>query len=70
MTNYIGDNIGFISDRTRFGGLIYFSDFDTNPGAGTKNMADRIARDLRFDEQCRKNIEARDRFKTQKNNEV
>lgn len=47
-------------DHTTFGGRIYLSDFET--GYREKNnkrgstIAQRIASDKRFDEQCRKNI--------------
>lgn len=41
------------TDNTIFGGLICLSDFDTNSPRG--NIAERIERDRRFDEQCRKN---------------
>ena len=48
---------------------IYESDFNTETGRATKtpSWADRIAADWRFDEQCRKNIEARNRRKEDKN---
>lgn len=42
------------SDHTKFGGIIYPSDFNTNHASGT--IAERISRDLKFDEQCRRNI--------------
>lgn len=45
------------SDHTRFGGIIYPSDFNTNYSDG--NFASRIEQDKKFDEQCRKNIECR-----------
>lgn len=41
-------------DHTKFGGVIYYSDFDTNYPSG--NIAERIEKDRRFDEQCRKNL--------------
>lgn len=48
---------------------IYESDFNTETGRANKtpSWADRIAADWRFDEQCRKNIEARNRRKEDKN---
>lgn len=48
---------------------IYESGFNTETGrtAKTPSWADRIAADWRFDEQCRKNIEARNRRKEEKN---
>lgn len=50
-----------VSDSCRFSGIICESDFDGY--ASMKDIADRIAQDMRFDEQCRKNIVNRDRFK-------
>lgn len=41
-------------NHTTYGGIICFSDFNTNYTNG--NIADRIANDKKFDEQCRKNI--------------
>ena len=41
-------------DHTRFGGIIYPSDFDTRHTNG--NIASRIENDRKFDEKCRKNI--------------
>lgn len=46
------------TDYTKFGGIIYFSDYDTNYTNG--NIAQRIISDWNFDKQCRKNIEARE----------
>lgn len=49
------------ADHTKFGGIIYVSDFNTDiRGKDSKNgsaIANRIANDFRFDEQCRKNTE-------------
>lgn len=45
---------------SHFGGIIKHSDFYTNY-AIKRNIALRIASDWSFDEQCRKNEEARDR---------
>lgn len=53
--------VKYIRDNTKFGGLIYESDFNTEPGAPSKHMAQRIARDWAFDEKCRKNIAERER---------
>ncbi len=44
---------------SKFGGVIYISDFNTEVPAG--NIAKRIASDWRFDEQCRKNETRRDK---------
>ena len=41
-------------DHTKFGGVIYASDFNTDYTKG--NIASRIESDKRFDEQCRKNL--------------
>ena len=48
-------------DHTQFGGIIYPSDFNTNYTNG--NIASRIEKDRKFDEQWRKNIEAQERNK-------
>lgn len=49
------------TDHTRFGGLIYLSDFDTEhrkkKNTNGSVIAGRILRDLNFDQRCRKNIE-------------
>lgn len=49
------------TDHTKFGGLIFPSDFNTDyRGKSSKNgsaIANRIASDYKFDEQCRKNHE-------------
>ena len=46
-------------DHTTFGGVIYHSDFNTDcRGKDNSNgslIAQRIERDKRFDEQCRRN---------------
>ncbi len=53
----------FKADHSTFGGLIYQSDFETDyKGKDNKNgstIAFRILSDLKFDDQCRKNIERR-----------
>ncbi len=50
-----------------FGGIIYQSDFETDYRGKDNNngsfIAQRIVSDLKFDEQCRKNIENRERNK-------
>lgn len=47
-------------DHTKFGGIIYLSDFNTDyKGKNNTNgsaIAKRIANDERFDAQCNKNI--------------
>ena len=50
------------ADHTKFGGTICASDFCTDY-EGTRNIANRIASDWKFDEQCRKNALNRDRAK-------
>ncbi len=50
-------------DSSTFGGIIYYSDFNTDYNRITSrngsSMADRILRDFAFDLQCKKNIENR-----------
>lgn len=52
-------------DHSTFGGIIYQSDFETDYRGKDNNngssIAQRIVSDLKFDEQCRKNIENRER---------
>lgn len=43
----------YITDRTRYGGRLYASDFDTSYPNG--RIAERIIIDGKFDEQCKKN---------------
>ncbi len=54
-------------DHSTFGGIIYQSDFETYYRGKDNNngssIAQRIVSDLKFDEQCRKNIENRERNK-------
>ncbi len=63
MTKYIGN-------KTNFGGLIYPSDFNPNCRVTLADMAERIARDQTFDEECRKNAIARDRRKIVRDSEI
>ena len=62
--NYYTTPSNYAEDHTRFGGLIYKGDFETEyyPEHG-RNIASRIASDWKFDERCRKNAENRDRAK-------
>ena len=53
------------TDHTRFGGTICASDFCTDY-EGTRNIANRIVSDWKFDEQCRKNTLNRGKSKTYK----
>ena len=48
------------TDYTKFGGKIYASDFDTTYPNG--RIAERISYDIKFDEECRKNIANRIRM--------
>lgn len=41
------------TDYKKFGGKVYASDFDTTYPNG--RIAERIACDIKFDEECRKN---------------
>jgi len=53
-------NVGnYEVDYTKFGGVIYPSDF--YPGFNSGDIARRIISDWNFDKQCRKNIEERKR---------
>lgn len=47
-------------NNNRFGGLIYESDYYTNYSCSKGDFAKRIEKDLRFDEECRKNILGRE----------
>lgn len=55
------------ADHSKFGGIIYPSDFNTdyrgNSKSNSSTIAQRIARDWIFDMQCRKNLENRNRNK-------
>ncbi len=51
----------FHADSLSFGGIIYTHDFDVHTTMA--DIARRIVSDLKFDEQCRKNIENRERDK-------
>lgn len=50
----------FNKDFTHCSPKIYYSDFDEH--RTMKDIAERIVSDMRFDEQCRKNYEARQRM--------
>lgn len=54
-------------DHTTFGGCIYNLDFETDyrgkDNIHGSSIAKRIMSDKKFDEQCRKNIEGRNRKK-------
>ena len=55
-------------DYSTFGGIINFSDFctDHHRSEKSKSWAERIVSDWKFDEQCKKNTESRDRNKNYK----
>lgn len=53
-------------NHNTYGGVIFSSDYCTDY-EGTRNIASRIASDLRFDKQCKKNAENRDRERNNKN---
>ncbi len=44
-----------------FGGLIFQSDYNTDARLHSSDIAGRILSDWRFDERCRRAIEARER---------
>lgn len=51
-------------NRSTFGGLIYFTDFYTNYSGNPNTrspIANRILQDRKFDKQCKKNLEIRDK---------
>ena len=56
-------------DYSTFGGIINFSDFctDHNRSEKSKSWTERIVSDWKFDEQCKKNMENRNRNKNYKN---
>ena len=59
-------------DHTQFGGYVYASDFNTDyRGKSSIHngsiIASRIARDQKFDEQCKKNIENKQNYGGNKN---
>lgn len=51
-----------LNNHNTFSGLIFASDFYTDYD-GTRSVAGRIASDLRFDEQCRRNELMRERMR-------
>ena len=56
------------SDYSTFGGTINFSDIctDHHRSEKSKSWAERIVSDWKFDEQCKKNMENRNRNKNYK----
>lgn len=68
MTETFERTINNTIDHTKFGGIISFSDFNTNyPRLENNNngsyVASKIKADKRFDEQCRKRKENNERQK-------
>ena len=59
MTEKFNPTKTYKTNYTQFGGIIYLSDFNTDyRGKDNTNgsaIANRIAQDKKFDEQCRKN---------------
>lgn len=59
------ENVSYADDHKKFGGIINPSDFNTDYRGkntyGGSEVARRIISDHKFDEQCRKNAEGRDR---------
>ena len=55
-------------NHSTFGGIINFSDFctDHNRSEKSKSWAERIVSDWKFDEDCKKNAESRDKKKNYK----
>lgn len=56
------NKINFTEKQTTFGGLVYLFDYCTD-FERSKNLASRIASDLRFDQQCKRNYETRERMR-------
>ena len=56
------------TDNTRYGGEIQYYDFETEYRNDHKEspIAKQIAYDMKFDEQCRRNIECRKRARKEK----
>lgn len=67
MTENFYTTKNYSVDHSTFGGIIYQSDFETDYREKNNNngssIAQRIISDLKFDEQCIKNIENRERNK-------
>lgn len=62
-------NTAPIENNTAFGGIIYIWDYCTDY-AKFKNIAGRIESDMKFDEQCRKNILSRKHEQNTKTKEI
>ena len=69
MTRNYYTTVNYRTDHSTFGGTINFSDFctDHNRSEKSKSWAERIVSDWKFDEQCKKNMENRNRNKNYKN---
>lgn len=53
-------NVEYDNPNSHFGGIIRFSDYDTNH-PGSRDIAKRIVSDWSFDEHCRRNEETRNK---------
>lgn len=65
MTELFNTTKTYKVDHSKFGGIIYPSDFNTI-SRGNNNgsfIASRIVSDNQFDEQCRKNRDEKERIK-------
>ena len=71
MTEKFNTTKTYKTNCTQFGGIIYLSDFNTDyRGKDNTNgsaIANRIAQDKKFDEQCRKNILSNSKYGGNKN---
>ena len=59
-------NFTLSENRNTYGGCIFASDFCTDY-EGTRNIAERIVSDWKFDKQCKKNIEMKNKRRYCKN---
>lgn len=71
--NKVNRTSNYKVDHTRFGGVIYPSDFytnypvlDNNSKKGSR-IASNIVSDWNFDNQCKRNIEGRSKSKKERN---
>ncbi len=64
MTNFYTTE-RFNTDYSTFGGIIYKGDYDTYHSLS--DITSRIITDMRFDKQCKKNIEGKNRYKKGEN---
>ena len=68
--NYCTQTPSSYTDHTTFGGLICYSDFNTEYRKDASESGSSIAKDIlsdwKFDQKCKKNIEDRDNRKSYK----